>query len=104
MFALCRETAARPVHQVEATDLGKAITSKTMGGGVIEVFTKPLEPKQAMVARNSLIMHIYSLVFDWCVDIVNDYIAVREADFCVGVLDIFGFENFSTNSFPQAPS
>ena len=57
--------------------------------------------RQAVAARNSVIMHIYSLVFDWCVDIVNDYIAVRDADFCVGVLDIFGFENFILNSFPQ---
>merc|ERR1719502_354748 len=92
---------AAEILQVGPEDLGTAITSKTMGGGVIEVFVKPLEARQANVARNSLIQHTYCLVFDWCVDVVNDYIAVSNADFAVGVLDIFGFENFVLNSFPQ---
>ena len=58
-------------------------------------------PAQAESARNSLLMHIYSLVFDWCVQVINDYISVYNAAFCTGILDIFGFENFATNSFPQ---
>ena len=87
--------------QVAPEELGQAVTSRTMGGGVIEVFLKPLEPRQANGARNSLIQFIYCLCFDWCVDVVNDYIAVASADFCIGVLDIFGFENFTLNSFPQ---
>jgi hypothetical protein len=32
---------------VTGDELEKAIVSKTMGGGVIEIFTKPLEEKQA---------------------------------------------------------
>jgi hypothetical protein len=87
--------------QVGPEDLGTAITSKTMGGGVIEVFIKPLEIRQANGARNSLIQYIYCLLFDWCTDVVNDFIAVANSDFCIGVLDIFGFENFVLNSFPQ---
>jgi len=89
------------ILQCGPEDLGQAITSKTMGGGVIEVFIKPLEARQADTTRKSLIQFIYALVFDWCVDFINDYIAVSNADFAVGILDIFGFENFVLNSFPQ---
>ena len=40
--------------------------------------------------------------FDWTVEMVNAFISrPAKAAFCVGVLDIFGFENFSVNSFPQ---
>ena len=81
--------------------LAKVLTSKTMGGGVIEFFSSPLDKKKAGLSRNSLVMHIYCLVFDWCVDLVNDAIAVKECDYAIGVLDIFGFENFVLNSFPQ---
>ena len=87
--------------QVPPAALGDAVTYMTMGGGAIEEYKKPLEPKHAETARNSLLMHVYSLVFDWCVDVINDYIAVGDAAVCIGVLDIFGFENFSLNSFPQ---
>jgi len=92
---------AAEVLQCGPEDLGQAITSKTMGGGVIEIFVKPLEARQADTARKSLIQFVYSLVFDWCVDFINDYIAVANADFAIGILDIFGFENFTLNSFPQ---
>ena len=88
--------------KVDPPALLSAVTCKTMGGGKIETYVKPLEPKDAENARNSLCMHLYCLVFDWCVDMINDYISrPSEAAFCVGVLDIFGFENFGVNSFPQ---
>ena len=31
-----------------------------------QVFVKPLEARQANVARNSLMQFFYWLVFDWC--------------------------------------
>ena len=88
--------------QVTPEQLATAVTTRTMGGGKIETFSKPLEPTAAKNARNSLSAFVYCLVFDWCVDVINEYIS-RPSDtaFCVGILDIFGFENFSTNSFPQ---
>ena len=87
--------------QVDVAALSTALTTRTMGGGAIEQYKKPLEKPQAQTARNSLLMHIYSLVFDWCVEMINNIIAVSNAEACIGVLDIFGFENFKVNSFPQ---
>jgi len=93
---------ASELIQVPPEALAKVLTSRTMGGGVIEFFLSPLDKRRAGFAKNSVVMHIYCLVFDWCVDIVNDFIAVKECDYAIGVLDIFGFENFDTcNSFPQ---
>lgn len=81
--------------------MSEAITYRTMGGGKLSTYKVPLEPKTAVVARNSLCMHVYSLCFDWCVDVINDYISTYNAAYTTGVLDIFGFENFVLNSFPQ---
>ena len=51
--------------QVSIEGLRAAVTCKTIGGGAIEEYQKPLEPSQADTARSSLLMHIYSLVFEW---------------------------------------
>ena len=87
--------------KVEPVMLGDAITFKTMGGGKLSTYKSPLEPNRAAIARNSLVMHVYSLVFDWCVHVINEYISIYDPAYCTGVLDIFGFENFDVNSFPQ---
>jgi hypothetical protein len=50
-------------------------------------------------------MQLYALAFSWCVAQINTYVSAEghEDDMrCIGVLDIFGFENFeSSNFFPQ---
>ena len=61
----------------------------------------PLEPRNATITKASLCAQVYWLVFDWRVDTISEYMSVHNAAFCTGILDIFGFENFSTNSFPQ---
>lgn len=71
-----------------------AISYRTMGGGKLSTYKVPLEPRAATAARNSLCAHIYCLVFDCVVSVINDYISVYNAAHCVGLLDIFGFENF----------
>jgi len=89
------------IVKVSVPHMTEAITYRTMGGGKLSTYKVPLEPRVAVVARNSLCMHVYSLCFDWCVDVINDYISTYNAAYCTGVLDIFGFENFTVNSFPQ---
>ncbi|KAA0148544.1 hypothetical protein FNF29_06602 [Cafeteria roenbergensis] len=60
-------------------------------------------PAQAQSAAESLIKVIYSLIFDWLVRRVNVRVrpSHRATDSFIGILDIFGFETFKTNSFEQ---
>ena len=39
---------------------------------------KPLEERLALQQRNSLAMHLYSLCFDWCVQLTNEAIGAPE--------------------------
>ena len=71
-----------------------------------EVFRKHLTPVQAANARDAVAKAIYKHLFDWIVNELNkklmptDDIAT-EVHSGVGILDIFGFDAFETNSFEQ---
>ncbi|KAI8343918.1 P-loop containing nucleoside triphosphate hydrolase protein [Chlamydoabsidia padenii] len=63
-----------------------------------------LSPAQAQVVRDSVAKHIYSTLFDWLVNIVNDTLSSSSSENVatfIGVLDIYGFEHFKKNSFEQ---
>lgn len=65
----------------------------------------PLSHKQSVVVRDSIAKFIYSSLFDWLVEIINDSLATDEVrknvKSFIGVLDIYGFEHFKRNSFEQ---
>lgn len=59
---------------------------------------------EATAQRDSFMRLLYTGVFDWIVDTVNKAIAPKttpDKSVYIGVLDIFGFENFTVNSFEQ---
>ncbi|XP_042385114.1 myosin-11-like isoform X1 [Zingiber officinale] len=67
-----------------------------------EVIKRPLDPQSAAVSRDGLAKTIYSRLFDWIVDKINVSIGQDQASkSLIGVLDIYGFESFKTNSFEQ---
>ncbi|KAK6265916.1 hypothetical protein QUC31_016753 [Theobroma cacao] len=67
-----------------------------------ESITKLLDPDAAAVSRDALAKIVYSKLFDWLVDKINVSIGQDpESKFLIGVLDIYGFESFKTNSFEQ---
>ena len=47
--------------------------------------------------------YIYGSLFDWLVKTINNSFTVNmvTAPLCIGMLDLAGFENLSTNGFEQ---
>uniref|UniRef100_G3P8I5 Myosin IXB n=1 Tax=Gasterosteus aculeatus aculeatus TaxID=481459 RepID=G3P8I5_GASAC len=67
----------------------------------------PYSHSEAITARDSMAKSLYSALFDWIVLRINHSLLnkkdMEESVPClsIGVLDIFGFEDFETNSFEQ---
>ncbi|KAK9291567.1 hypothetical protein L1049_019515 [Liquidambar formosana] len=67
-----------------------------------EIIKRSLDPQSATVSRDGLAKTIYSRLFDWLVDKINVSIGQDpNSKSLIGVLDIYGFESFKTNSFEQ---
>ncbi|CBI35200.3 unnamed protein product, partial [Vitis vinifera] len=67
-----------------------------------EVIKRSLDPLAATVSRDGFAKTIYSRLFDWLVDKINVSIGQDpNSKSLIGVLDIYGFESFKTNSFEQ---
>ncbi|EPS72869.1 hypothetical protein M569_01887, partial [Genlisea aurea] len=67
-----------------------------------ETITKELDPDAAVSSRDALAKIVYSKLFEWLVDKINSSIGQDpDSKNIIGVLDIYGFESFKTNSFEQ---
>lgn len=81
----------------------KSILSKNIGPR--EVVLVRYTPTQAQDARDALVKRVYAELFQYVVNRINAALqskanTVTRHKF-IGVLDIFGFESFTTNSFEQ---
>ncbi|XP_062219535.1 myosin-17-like isoform X6 [Phragmites australis] len=66
------------------------------------VITTTVGPHSATISRDGLAKQIYSRLFDWLVNRINASIGQDpDSNQLIGVLDIYGFESFKTNSFEQ---
>uniref|UniRef100_A0A673M2U1 Unconventional myosin-IXb-like n=1 Tax=Sinocyclocheilus rhinocerous TaxID=307959 RepID=A0A673M2U1_9TELE len=85
---------------VEALTTRKAMTAN-------DTLILPYSLSEAITARDSMAKSLYSALFDWIVLRINHALLnkrdLEESVPClsIGVLDIFGFEDFKTNSFEQ---
>ncbi|XP_055600168.1 myosin-IIIb-like isoform X2 [Uranotaenia lowii] len=100
-----------PMHRVskllgvEAADLLEALTSNsvvTRG----ETITRHNNVAEACTARDAMAKGLYGRLFDWMVNQINLLLVHNRPNnsseqLAVGLLDIFGFENFPKNSFEQ---
>ncbi|KAF2588092.1 hypothetical protein F2Q70_00038768 [Brassica cretica] len=67
-----------------------------------EVIKRSLDPESAVTSRDGLAKTVYSRLFDWLVNKINNSIGQdANSKYLIGVLDIYGFESFKTNSFEQ---
>ncbi|VEU19363.1 DEKNAAC100870 [Brettanomyces naardenensis] len=93
--------------QVDAQILCKSITERVVetshGMKRGSVYHVPLNPVQATASRDALAKGLYSNLFDWIVDRVNQsFSKMKGQPFkSIGILDIYGFEIFDHNSFEQ---
>ena len=110
---------------VDAPSLSAGLTSKTMtqrgetfttpinvaqvnfffflggGGGVFHSFRSQKILPQAKDSKDALAKALYGRMFSFILRSINDTICKRGEYPFVGVLDIFGFEDFVENSFEQ---
>ncbi|VAH16717.1 unnamed protein product [Triticum turgidum subsp. durum] len=67
-----------------------------------ESIVRNLDSRAAALSRDALARMVYSRLFDWLVNKINTTIGQDPTSkLLIGVLDIYGFESFKTNSFEQ---
>ncbi|XGW09151.1 hypothetical protein V3C99_011454 [Haemonchus contortus] len=90
--------------QVKEQNLLSTLTTRTIVTKEERVVVR-LSSRGAVDARDALAKGIYGRLFTYIVARINDAIYKPRNDSAdrnsIGVLDIFGFENFETNSFEQ---
>ncbi|XP_046384046.1 myosin-IIIb-like [Ischnura elegans] len=101
-----------PLHRaskllgVEAAELLEALTScpvVTRG----ETIARNNTVGEAVATRDALAKGLYGRLFDWIVNkadrilLASNAVSMDDEQLAVGLLDIFGFENFPRNSFEQ---
>ncbi|XP_075682880.1 unconventional myosin-X [Rhinoderma darwinii] len=85
---------------LDSEQLTEALTHRSMILRGEEIST-PLSIQQAKDSRDSVAMALYSQCFTWVIRKINSRIKGKDDFKSIGILDIFGFENFEVNRFEQ---
>ncbi|KAG5277482.1 hypothetical protein AALO_G00118120 [Alosa alosa] len=99
-------TMSAKLLEVDTDSLDASLTRRTFSTNRERV-SKPLSSEQARDTRDAFVKAIYTKMFLWLFEKIN--VAIHKAPTqgmgtgyqSIGLLDIFGFENFVTNSFEQ---
>eukprot|EP00069_Balaena_mysticetus_P013489 bmy_22078T0 len=91
---------------IQADELQEALTSHcvvTRG----ETIIRPNTVEKATDVRDATAKTLYGRLFSWIVNCINSLLkhnaspSGNDDELSIGILDIFGFENFKRNSFEQ---
>ncbi|MBN3325575.1 MYO7A protein, partial [Atractosteus spatula] len=99
-------TTAAKLLEVNPKELEVSLTNRSFMANR-ESVSKPLSCEQAVDGKDAFVKAIYSRLFVWIVNKINSAIYTAPAADpnhvrrSIGLLDIFGFENFNNNSFEQ---
>uniref|UniRef100_A0A3B4UPE3 Myosin X, like 1 n=1 Tax=Seriola dumerili TaxID=41447 RepID=A0A3B4UPE3_SERDU len=93
-------TDASELLGLDAFQLSEVLTQRSiiLRG---EEICSPLTIEQAVDSRDSVAMALYSQCFSWIILKINQKVKGKENFKSIGILDIFGFENFEVNRFEQ---
>ncbi|XP_009987767.1 PREDICTED: unconventional myosin-VIIb [Tauraco erythrolophus] len=97
---------ATKLLEVDSSELQNSLTNLAI---IVrgESVSRPLNIFQAADGRDAFVKGIYGRIFLWIVNKINSAIfnpasqKPKDRRQSIGLLDIFGFENFSSNSFEQ---
>lgn len=88
--------------QINPAALSKILVTKFLKIGAQNI-EKGLKKAEAEIVRDSICRDLYSRLFDWIIRLINKSLSPEKEvnELFLGILDIFGFENFKLNSFEQ---
>ncbi|XP_075415257.1 unconventional myosin-XV [Tenrec ecaudatus] len=92
--------AVAELLQVSPEGLQKAITFKATETLREKIFT-PLTVESAVDARDAIAKVLYALLFGWLIARVNALVSPQQDTMSIAILDIYGFEDLTFNSFEQ---
>lgn len=98
-------TTIAELLKVDLAGLEESLTSMTVAAGG-EFMTKKFTAEAARETRDTLARGLYSRMFGWLITCCNSNLAAdggktSQTEITLGILDIFGFENFATNRLEQ---
>lgn len=81
--------------------LKQRLCTRHLQAGNNDTVVKVLSVHEAYINRDSMAKTLYHDVFGWIVKHINQTLATTTSEHWIGILDLFGFECFETNSFEQ---
>ncbi|KAM8825452.1 unconventional myosin-XV-like isoform 1-T1 [Synchiropus picturatus] len=86
--------------QISPEGLQKSVTYKVTETMRDKIYT-PLTVESAVDARDAVAKILYSLLFNWLTERINAQVYPHQHSLSISILDIYGFEDLTFNSFEQ---